>query len=77
MKTKQVAVDYGDRPLQIEVPDSAVVVEFQDPAFLPDPVAAVRQALDKPHGSRPLRDLVKPCMRAPIWFDDLTSPAPP
>lgn len=77
MKTKQVAVDYGDRSLQIEVPDSALVVEFQDPAFLPDAMTAVRQALAKPHGSPPLRDIVRPGMRVAIGFDDPTRPALP
>lgn len=77
MKTKQVAVDYGDRLLEIAVPDSSVVVEFKDPSFLADPLGAVRQALANPHGSLPLRELAKPGMCVAIGFDDPTRPAIP
>ncbi len=72
---KTVAVDYGERKLDIEVPDSAVVAEFTDPAFAPDPAAAVARALAEPAGSPPLAELARPGMRVAIGFDDITRPA--
>lgn len=75
MSTKTVAVDYGDRKLDIEVPSSAVVAQFEDPQFLADPAAAVRHALANPAGLPPLADMARPGMRVAIGFDDITRPA--
>jgi len=76
--TKKVAVDYGERKVEIEVPDSAVVVEYSDPpGLLADPEGAVRAALAKPLDSAPLAELAKPGMRVAIGFDDVTRPNTP
>jgi nickel-dependent lactate racemase len=76
--TKKVAVDYGERKVDIEVPDSATVVEYADPPeLLQDPEAAVRQALAQPLGSPPLAELARPGMRVAIGFDDITRPNTP
>ena len=75
MSTRTLAVDYGDRKLDIEVPASAVVAEFQDPEFLADPAAAVRAALARPRGLPPLAETARPGMRVAIGFDDITRPA--
>src|SRR5437762_2119399 len=74
MATKGVAVDFGDRKIDIEVPNSSAVVEFQDHSILADPDAAVRRALDVPLGAAPLADLAQPKMRVAIGFDDITRP---
>lgn len=73
--TKTVAVDFGERKLDIAVPDSAVIAEFSDPEFAADPVAAVRQALAEPLGLPPLAEMARPGMRVAIGFDDITRPA--
>ena len=73
--TKTVAVDFGERKLDIAVPDSAVVAEFTDPKFAPDPAAAVQKALAEPLGLPPLAQLARPGMRVAIGFDDITRPA--
>lgn len=76
--TKTVAVDFGERKIEIGVPDEATVVEYADPpSLLPDPQAAIKQALASPLGSAPLADLAKPGMRVAIGFDDITRPALP
>ena len=59
MSTRTLAVDYGDRKLDIDVPASAVVAEFQDPEFLADPDAAVRAALARPRGLPPLAETAR------------------
>ena len=74
----KVAVDYGERKLAIEVPDTATVVEYTDPPqLLADPEAAVREALAKPLGMPPLAELARPGMRVAIGFDDITRPNTP
>lgn len=75
MNMKSVTVDYGDRKLDIEVPEDAVVVEFENPPLLEDPAASVRAALANPYGCPPLSELAKPGMRVAIAFDDPTRPA--
>ncbi|TAL85622.1 MAG: DUF2088 domain-containing protein [Candidimonas sp.] len=77
MNMKSVAVDFGDRKLDIEVPESAVIAEFENPPLLEDPVGAVRAALAKPYGCPPLSELAKPGMRVAIGFDDPTRPNTP
>jgi nickel-dependent lactate racemase len=77
MSTKSIAVDYGDRQIEIEVPDTAVIAEFRDPPLLENPEQAVRDALAKPYGSPPLAELAKPGMRVAIGFDDPTRPNVP
>lgn len=77
MATRQIAVDYGERRIDIEVPQSAAVVEFQDPPLLAEPVEAVRAALRAPLGAAPLAELARPGMRVAIGFDDITRPALP
>ena len=77
MASKPVQVDFGERQLEIEVPGHAVVVEFQDPPFLPDPIGATRKALAEPLGSPPLAALARPGMRVAIAFDNPTRPSLP
>jgi lactate racemase len=75
---KKVAVDYGERKVDIEVPDAATVVEYADPPqLLADPEAALREALAKPLGMPPLAEMCRPGMRVAIGFDDITRPALP
>lgn len=75
---KKVSVDYGERRIDIEVPDSATVVEYSDPPrLLADPEAAIDKALAEPLGMPPLAELARPGMKAAIGFDDVTRPALP
>lgn len=77
MGTKKIAVDFGERRVEIEVPDSATVAEFSDPPLIEDPEAAIRSALRSPLGSEPLAQLARPGMTVAIGFDDVTRPALP
>ncbi|MFY0613171.1 MAG: DUF2088 domain-containing protein [Hyphomicrobiaceae bacterium] len=74
---KSVNVDFGAEKIQIDIPDSAVVAEFQDPPIHPDPVALIENALNAPHGAPALQSLVKPGMKVAIGHDDPTKPPPP
>jgi nickel-dependent lactate racemase len=74
----RIKLAYGKTGLPIELDDSFTVTVVE-PTFvpaLPDPEAAVREALRAPIGSPPLRDLVRPGMRVGVVFSDITRPAP-
>ena len=74
----RVKLAYGKTGLPIELDDS-LDVTIVEPAFvpaLPDPKAAVRDALRAPIGLPPLRDLIRPGMRVGVVFSDITRPAP-
>ena len=74
----RVAVDYGERKVEIDVADSATVVEYSDPPdLLEDPGAAVDKALAQPLGLPPLAEMARPGMKVAIGFDDVTRPALP
>jgi len=77
MATKNVMVDFGDRRVGIDVPEAAVVCEFQDSALLEDPAGAVKAALAKPLGMAPLAAQARPGMKVAIGFDDVTRPSLP
>ncbi|WP_099867971.1 lactate racemase domain-containing protein [Pararhizobium haloflavum] len=74
MTTKRIAVDYGDRKIDIDVPNEAVVVEYEDPPLLENPEEAILAALRNPLDSPPLADLARPGMKVAIGFDDITRP---
>ncbi len=70
---QEVLLDYGDGKMRVELPDSAVVVRYgrtyTDPPAV-DVAGAVRQALSKPHGFPPLKDLAGPKQKIVIAFPD-------
>ena len=70
---QKVLLDYGDKKMEVELPDSATVVRYgvtyQDPPEV-DPWEATRKALEKPLGMPPLRELAKPGKKAVIAFPD-------
>ncbi|MCG8642870.1 MAG: lactate racemase domain-containing protein [Desulfobacterales bacterium] len=70
---QQIRLDYGDTTLSADLPDTAVVVEYgkirPEPEGI-DPAAAVRKALDSPHGFPPLRELGGPNKKIVIAFPD-------
>jgi nickel-dependent lactate racemase len=72
--TKQVRIEYGDSFMDIEVPDTALVVRtgetFSEPEPLEDPVEATRQALAEPLGSPPVGELAGPGAKVVIAFPD-------
>jgi nickel-dependent lactate racemase len=72
----QVHLAYGEHGLDVELPDDAVVLEPQRTAGLPDPEKAVTEAIGRPLGTPPLRDLVRPSDRVAIVVSDMTRPVP-
>ena len=74
MSSKRVAVDYGDRKMDIEVPESAFIAEYHEGTLIENPREAVLNALSNPLGMPPLSSLAKPGMKVAIGFDDITRP---
>jgi nickel-dependent lactate racemase len=67
---------YGKQGLEVDLPADATVLR---PAFapgLPDEAAAIREALRRPLGTPPLREIVRPDDRVAVVFSDLTRPMP-
>jgi len=73
----RVKLAYGREGLWVDLPDRNVTVV--DPRFvegLPDEEAAIIQALRRPLGTPPLREMVKPEDTVAIVFSDITRPTP-
>ncbi len=73
-----IRLAYGKTGLEIDLPDAwdVTVVEPKFVAGLPEPRAALQEALSTPLESPPLRELVKPGHKVGIVFCDITRPAP-
>ena len=72
----KVHLAYGRDGLDVELPDSADILLPQRTRALPEPQAAVREALRQPIGSRPLSELLRPSDRVAIVISDMTRPVP-
>jgi len=72
----RVELAYGQEGLEVEVPDQATVLLPQEVPGLPDEAKAIAEALRRPLGCAPLRELVRPKDRVAIVFSDITRPMP-
>lgn len=74
----QVRLAYGKTGLNLVLPDDAniTVVENRYVPALPDPIAALRDALRRPIQQKPLRELAKFGDSVAIIFSDITRPTP-
>jgi lactate racemase len=66
----------GEKHVDIEVPDSAVVLTPNTAEGLADPRGAVAQAIARPVGSAPLSELAAGRSNACIVISDITRPVP-
>jgi nickel-dependent lactate racemase len=73
-----IKLDYGKHGLRLTLPDDAnlTVIQPTHVAALPDPMAALRNALRHPIQSAPLRDLVSAEDTVAIIFSDITRATP-
>ncbi|MFP3392346.1 nickel-dependent lactate racemase [Brevibacillus sp. SIMBA_040] len=67
---------YGKEGLTIDVPDDSLIVEPKNLPGLENEEEAVRQALQAPIGTQPLRDMVKGTDKVAIVISDITRPTP-
>ncbi|MBI3979601.1 MAG: nickel-dependent lactate racemase [Chloroflexi bacterium] len=72
----KVELAYGRTGLTVELPDGVTVVEPQHVPAVADERAALLDALRRPRGTRPLRDLVGPNDTVAIVVPDITRPCP-
>src|SRR5512139_4324771 len=73
----KVHLQYGREGLDVEVPgEDVTVVEPRFVPGLPDEAAAFREAVRRPIGARPLREIVKASDRVAVVIPDLTRPLP-
>jgi nickel-dependent lactate racemase len=71
-----VHLPYGERGLDVELPDAAVVLEPEQTEGIPSPGGAISQAIERPLGAPPLRDLIRPGHQVAIVVSDITRPVP-
>lgn len=73
-----VELNYGRRTLPVELPDDLQVTVVRKPPMpvLPDPVAAVANALKEPLGTASLDRLARTARSAAIAICDITRPVP-
>jgi lactate racemase len=71
-------LNYGRQKLPLDLPDNLDVTVIRKPAMpaLPDPVAAVRKALQNPVGVAPLEQLARTARSAAVAICDITRPVP-
>ena len=69
MKKKAVIMDYGERGIKMEVPESAHIVTRKDPPRLADPEGDFFKAITNPIGMPPIPELVKKGSCITIAFD--------
>jgi nickel-dependent lactate racemase len=74
----RIKLDYGRDGLDVDLPGDRVVgpLEIRPAAPLADPEAAVREALARPIGTKPLAELAKGRRDACILICDITRPVP-
>ncbi|MEB3101516.1 nickel-dependent lactate racemase [Ferviditalea candida] len=72
----KVRLAYGRTGLEIEVPEHSVVIEPRNVDGLADEKAGFVDAVRRPIGTRPLREMVKPTDKVSIVISDMTRPTP-
>ena len=72
----EARLDYGEHGIDVEVPDTAVVLEPERIDGLADPQRAVAEAIERPLASLPLRDLLHAGDGVAIVVSDITRPVP-
>ncbi|MBV8141266.1 MAG: nickel-dependent lactate racemase [Verrucomicrobia bacterium] len=74
----QVQLNYGRSKLSVELPDSLKITIVRKPPMpvLPDPLGAVRRALQEPVGTGSLAHLASEARSAAIAVCDITRPVP-
>src|ERR1700675_2155355 len=72
----KVHLAYGEHGLDVELPDDTFVLEPPRVPGLADAHRAVAEAIERPIGSPPLRQLIRSGDRVAIVVSDLTRPVP-
>jgi nickel-dependent lactate racemase len=66
----RVTINYGRQAMELEVPQGRCLPAQPPPAPLPDPVEAVRSALEEPHDFPALRQALTPGDRVAVVVDE-------
>jgi nickel-dependent lactate racemase len=74
----RICLDYGETGLDIDLPDGekVTVIEPRRRPALADPAAALTEALRRPIGAPPLREVARSRRKIGIVFSDITRAAP-
>ncbi len=72
----QTNLAYGQKKLELVVPEHVNLLRMKETPRVAEPEAALRQALESPIRSKPLRELAKGRHSACIVISDITRPVP-
>jgi len=78
----EVGVEYGTTEIAVRVPPGCVTLGMKETTPLPDPRGAIREAMQRPIGTPPLREIVRAKGKDPaaltvcIATSDITRPVP-
>jgi nickel-dependent lactate racemase len=74
----RITLDYGRTGLDVDLPDDRLIgpLHIRDAAPLPDPAAAVAEALRRPIGTPPLAEVARGRRNACVLVCDVTRPVP-
>lgn len=79
---REVGIECGAREIAVRVPPGCITLEMKEATPLHDPGSAIREAMDRPIGTPPLRDIVRAKGKDPaaltvcIATSDITRPVP-
>ena len=76
MPHKTARLLYGEKPVEIQFPESVSILEMKPLERIPDPEAAVCEALANPIESVPLADMARDRENACVVISDFTRPVP-
>ncbi len=72
----QTSLLYGQKSIDLSLPDSTILLDPKPMPGLKDPTAAVLEAINKPIASAPLTELAKGRRNACVVISDITRPVP-
>ncbi|MBN1106554.1 MAG: DUF2088 domain-containing protein, partial [Deltaproteobacteria bacterium] len=64
------------KTVDVKIPDAVRLLQMRRLDPLPDPVRSVREAVDQPIGSAPLREIARGRKNACVVISDITRPVP-
>jgi nickel-dependent lactate racemase len=72
----KLRLPYGEDGLDVELPDSGIVLEPEETQSTSDAAGVIASAIEQPLGAPPLRELVRPGHEVVIVVSDITRPVP-
>jgi len=76
MTAREVKLLFGEKTVDLKLPESTVLLEMKEMEALPNPSGAILEALSHPIESPPLREIAQGRKNACVVISDFTRPVP-